>query len=121
MSFRRSSGQHERHAIALDPDLHDVATPAAEDSDERVQLLHRCVRSTKHRQRAAWLLQASTGSSSLGRASAACRDRTIRTKLRNAAALNSLMYLAGAADLQHCRNETFRCKLDISLHREEAI
>jgi RNA polymerase sigma factor (sigma-70 family) len=43
ISFRRSSGQHERHAVALDPELHDVATPAADDADERVQLLYRCI------------------------------------------------------------------------------
>jgi RNA polymerase sigma-70 factor (ECF subfamily) len=43
ISFRRSSGQHERHTVAFDADLHDVTTEADLESDDRVRALYRCI------------------------------------------------------------------------------
>ena len=43
ISFRRSSGRHEQHAIAFDADLHEAAAEADPESDDRVRMLYRCI------------------------------------------------------------------------------
>ena len=44
ISFRRSSGLHERHMVALDEQLHDAAdADAAGPDDDSVQALYRCI------------------------------------------------------------------------------
>lgn len=43
ISFRRSSGLRERHMVALDDDLHDVAGVADTPENESVQALYRCI------------------------------------------------------------------------------
>lgn len=44
ISFRRSSGQHERQTVAFDESLHDIAFDSGDaESDERVRALYRCI------------------------------------------------------------------------------
>jgi RNA polymerase sigma factor (sigma-70 family) len=43
ISFRRSDGHHERHLVAFDTQLHDVAATGTEDSDDRVRALYRFI------------------------------------------------------------------------------
>jgi RNA polymerase sigma factor (sigma-70 family) len=43
ISFRRSSGLHERHLVPLDADLHDTADGGANPEDDGVQALYRCI------------------------------------------------------------------------------
>ena len=47
ISFRRSSGRHEQHAIAFDADLHEAAAEADPESDDRVRMLYRDERSQR--------------------------------------------------------------------------
>jgi RNA polymerase sigma factor (sigma-70 family) len=42
ISFVRGAAQRDRHSVALDESLHDIAVAEAE-SDERVRELHRCI------------------------------------------------------------------------------
>ena len=44
ISFRRSSGRHERHLVALDEELHDAPADSKTDAqDDSVQALYRCI------------------------------------------------------------------------------
>jgi len=43
ISFRRSSGQHERHTVAFDESLHDTAFDGDAENDDRVRALYRCI------------------------------------------------------------------------------
>ena len=43
ISFARSARQRERHAVALDEQLHDVAADAPSADDERVRALYRVI------------------------------------------------------------------------------
>jgi len=43
ISFRRSGSRHEQHLVPFDTQLHDVSANGAEESDERVHALYRCI------------------------------------------------------------------------------
>jgi len=43
ISFRRSSGLRERHMVALDEQLHDVAGATGAPEDDSVRALYRCI------------------------------------------------------------------------------
>jgi RNA polymerase sigma factor (sigma-70 family) len=43
ISFVRGATQRDRHAVALDESMHDIAADAETESDERVNALYRCI------------------------------------------------------------------------------
>lgn len=44
ISFRRNRGQHERHTVAFDEQLHDAVAAGVDlENDERVRALYRCI------------------------------------------------------------------------------
>ena len=43
ISFVRNNEHRNRHAVALDEDLHDVADEGGNDDEERVRVLRRCI------------------------------------------------------------------------------